>query len=206
MKDPGASAVALDGSRAFRKDAAANRQRLLDAAGQMLRTEPEQASMPRIAKLAGVGTATAYRYFPTLDNLLNSYLYGVVVQLRDYSHDRPTTGPRLFDDVLGEWLRLVGSYGPAMVQLRSRRGLLERLHDRDPVITAVRDAWERPIRALMRSEGVSDHHFEAALLLYNALFDPREVLDLLHSGMKTDDVKRNLTSTYKAALRGWSGS
>jgi AcrR family transcriptional regulator len=199
-------ALALGASRTLRRDAAANRQRLLDAAGEILRTRPERASMPSIAKLAGVGTATAYRFFPTLEVLLNSYLHGVVVQLRDYSHDRPTTGPKLFDDVLAEWLRLLGIYGPAMVQLRSRRGLLERLHARDPVVTTLRDAWERPIRAVMRNERIPDHHFEAALLLYNALFDPREVLDLLRTGMSQDELKARLTSAYKAAIRGWTGT
>jgi hypothetical protein len=39
-----------------------------------------------------------------------------------------------------------------------------------------------PIRGAMRNLGVLDRDFEYALWLYNALFDPREVVDLLDSG------------------------
>lgn len=202
--DAEAGAAPARSGRAIRADAAANRKRLIDAAGQMMRTEPTNASMPRIAKLAGVGTATAYRYFPTLQQLLTSYLQEVVTQLRDYSHDRPTTGPELFADVVDEWVRLLDTYGLAMVQIRSRRGLLERLHDRDPVVTTVRDAWERPIRAVMRDLGVADRHFEAALVLYNALFDPREVLDLMRLGMPPEEIKKRLTAAFTGALQGWA--
>ena len=56
--------------RSLRRDAAANRERILDSAGELLRTDPLQASMPSIARMAGVGTATAYRYFPTQKTLL----------------------------------------------------------------------------------------------------------------------------------------
>lgn len=192
--------------RSLRRDAAANRERILDAAGELLRTDPLQASMPSIARMAGVGTATAYRYFPTLEGLLNSYLLSVVTRLRDYSHDRPTTGARLFDEVASEWLRLLQTYGAAMVQLRSRQGLLERLNAHDRVIVILRDAWERPIRAVLRTEKLADEYFEAALLIYNVLFDPREVLDLRTTGMTDEDIRVRLTAAFKAAVRGWADS
>lgn len=184
----------------------ANRQRVLDATGEVLRSDPAAASMSRIAERAGVGTATAYRYFPTLDVLLTTYLHEVVLRLRDFSDDCPERGPQLFDAVAAQWLALVEQYGAAMVHLRSRRGLLERLHAQDPVIVTVRDAWERPIRSLMRAHGIDDDYFENALLLYNALFDPREVLDLRRMGYETDQIRIRLTATFVAALCAWAGT
>lgn len=189
-----------------RKDAVRNRAALLEAAGQILRERPEEASMAAVASCAGLSQATAYRYFSSIEDLLNAYLHQVVIRLRDFSHDCPATGPALFDEVAAEWFRLLDTYGTAMVQLRSREGLLKRLHRNDPVIGAVREAWERPVRALMRAEDVPDSEFDAALFLYNTLFDPREVLDLTAVFGDPDAVRRRLTATYRAALKGWSAT
>lgn len=196
--------VPRSGERSLRRDAAVNRQRVLVAAGEVLRSDPAGASMSRIAERAGVGTATAYRYFPTLDALLSTYLHDVVIQLRDFSHDCPERGPQLFDAVATRWLWLVEQYGPAMVHLRSRRGLLERLRAQDPIIVAVRDAWERPIRFMMRAHGVREEYFENALMFYNALFDPREVLDLRRVGYEPEEIRVRLTASFVAALRAWA--
>ena len=202
-KDP---VSALFPAQPLRKDAEQNRQRLLDAAGQLLRTVPHNASMPAIAKIAQVSPATAYRFFPSLEILLSSYLHGVVIQLRDFSHRQPQDGAELFDYVASEWLRLVEIYGETMVQLRSRQGLLERLHADEVVITTVREAWERPIRAVLRSENIAQEHFEGALLIYNVLFDPREVLDLRRAGLDPGEVRIRLTATFKSALHGWAST
>ncbi|MFG1687060.1 TetR/AcrR family transcriptional regulator [Nonomuraea sp. NPDC049269] len=187
-----------------RKDAVRNRQRLLEAAGEIIRTSPEEATMPKIAKAAGLSTATAYRYYPTLGELLNHYLYSVLVQLRDFSHDCPATGLELYSRVIDEWIRLVHVYGRTMVQLRPRTGLLARLRAHDSVITASRDAWERPIRAVLRSERLADDTFEPAFFLHNLMFDAREILDLSDLGLSDDEIKRRMVSAFKGAIRGWA--
>lgn len=187
-----------------RRDAVRNRKRLLEAAGHVLRTTSAEVSMPAIAEQAGLSIATAYRYFPTLEGLLNTYLHHVIILLRNYSHDCPKTGTALFEDVIAEWGRLLANYGAAMVHLRSRRGLIERLHEGDPVITTVRDAWERPIRSVMRELGVPDTQFDYALFLYNLIFDPREILDLERAGMNQQEALRQLISAYYGAIRAWA--
>ena len=188
-----------------RSDALRNRGRLLDAAGKVLRTQPGDASMPLIAAEAGLSVATAYRYYSSIDELLNAYLHSVVMALRNFSHDCPRTGRPLFTAVASEWVRLLGTYGAGMIQLRSRAGFLQRLYQHDEVISTVRDAWERPIRSVMRDLDVPDDEFDYALFLYNVLFDPREVLDLLQSGLTESALLDRLTSAYFGALRGWAG-
>ncbi|MGP3968324.1 TetR/AcrR family transcriptional regulator [Streptomyces sp. 6N223] len=188
----------------MRRDAIRNRRKLLEAAGETLRAEPSAATMAVIAERANLSVATAYRYFPSLDELLNAYLLGVIVKLRDYSHDCPKTGPALFEDVVREWARLVRSYGPAMVHIRSRTGFLTRLRENDEVITPVRDTWERPIRTVMRHLGVPDEHFDHALFLYNAMFDPREILDLINTGLTEEAAISHMTAAYYGALQGWA--
>lgn len=188
----------------MRRDAVRNRRKLLDAAGEVFRTEPDSATMPLVAERAGLGVATAYRYFPSLDDLYLAFQHSVIVQLRNYSHDCTKTGIALFEDVVAEWARLLRTCGSAMVHLRSRRGFLTRLREDDELIKAVRDAWERPIRGVMRHLGFPDEHFDHALFLYNMMFDPREVLDLTSTGLTENDALRRLTRAYYGALAGWA--
>jgi AcrR family transcriptional regulator len=189
-----------------RRDSVRNRRRLLDAAGDVLRTQPLEASMPLIAQKAELSVATAYRYFSTLDELHNAYMHQVGLTLRNYSDDSPRTGMALFEDVAGEWARLLRTYGTAMIQVRSRRGFIERLRAGDMVITTICTAWERPIRQVMRELQVPEDQFEYALSLYNALYDPREILDLMESGLSEEQVLKRLSSAYFGALRGWSAA
>ncbi|MFF3491996.1 TetR/AcrR family transcriptional regulator [Streptomyces sp. NPDC002795] len=190
-------------NRGPRQDAVRNRNKLLDAVGAILESEPASVSMPLVARRAGLSTATAYRYFSTLEELISAYVYSTIVELRNFSHDCPRTGTALFEAVAAERVRLVRRHGAATVQVRSRQGFLARLHAQDEVITAVRDIWERPIRAVLRQLDLADEHFDHALFLYNIMFDPRDILDLLATDLAEETVVRRLTRAYYGALRGW---
>ena len=53
-----------------RSDSVRNEQALVRAVGELLKENPEAATMPTpVADGAGLSLATAYRYFPTLDAL-----------------------------------------------------------------------------------------------------------------------------------------
>jgi AcrR family transcriptional regulator len=192
------------GQGSTRRDAVRNRARLIEAMGEILRADADAATMPAVAERAGLAVATAYRYFSTIEELRTAYLQNVIVQLRNYSHDCTKTGVALFEDVVGEWARLLRTYGPAMIQIRSRHGLLARLRAGDELITAARDTWERPIRGVMRHLGIPDHHFEHALFLHNVIFDPREIQDLVQAGLTERRALRDLAQAYYGALRGWA--
>lgn len=170
----------------------------------MLRDVPQNASMPAIAEKAQLSVATAYRYFPTLEELHSAYLHSVQVNLRDYSLASQFHGKELFEDVLERWVKLLETYGPAMIQVRSRQGFLSRLHAGDEVITTVHDAWERPIREVLRELGVPESRFYFALQIYNALFDPREINDMLQNRgpLSETEALRTLINAYYGALRG----
>ncbi|MFC7593679.1 TetR/AcrR family transcriptional regulator [Terrabacter sp. GCM10028922] len=177
---------------------------MLDAVGEVLATEPEAVTMPLVAERAGLSVATAYRYFPSLEELLTSYARELVVELRDYSHDCPKTGAALFEDVVDYWARSLTVHGPAIVQLRSHKGFLRRLMDNDELIGVVRDAWERPIRGVLRQLQLGDEQFNSALFLHNVLFDPRELFDLMDSGMEESEAVARLIGAYYGALQGWA--
>lgn len=58
-----------------RKDALRNRQRVLDAALEMVRGKGERVPLAQIAERAGVGIGTVYRHFPSREALLAELVY-----------------------------------------------------------------------------------------------------------------------------------
>ena len=59
---------------------------------------------------------------------------------------------------------------------------------------------------MLRSKGIGDEHFDHALFLYNQIYDPREVLDLVAEGMTMAEAMRFLTQVYYGALDGMVGA
>jgi AcrR family transcriptional regulator len=64
--------------RPMRRDAVANRQRLLDAAAQVFAEHGLEAGVEEIARVAGVGMGTLYRRFPTKDALIAALVHDVM--------------------------------------------------------------------------------------------------------------------------------
>ncbi|MHA6622479.1 TetR/AcrR family transcriptional regulator [Pseudonocardia sp. DLS-67] len=192
-------------ARRLRSDTRRNRRRLLEALGQIAREAPDQLTMKDVANRAEIGPATAYRYYSTLDDVLAAYVLGVVEELRDFGAGSSAAGRPLFDAVVDRWIDLLAEHGPVMVQLRSRRGFLERLHDGNETIAMVREAWRRPVEGLLADLGLPAQMLEHALFLNNMMYDPREIHDLLQeAGMTRREVTTRLTEAYLGALRGWA--
>lgn len=140
--------------------------------------------------------------------LHTEYLHTVLVNLRDYSLGSPQHGNALFEDVVARHVKLLETYGPAMIQLRSREGFLSRLHRGDGVINTLHEAWGRPVREALRELGLPEDLFEFALSFCNSHFDPREVDDLLKNRGRLSEAEaiRMLISAYYGALRGMAES
>jgi AcrR family transcriptional regulator len=62
-------------SRRTRRDALQNRDRVLDAATELVRSEGEKVPMAKIAERAGVGVGTVYRHFATREDLLGALVH-----------------------------------------------------------------------------------------------------------------------------------
>jgi AcrR family transcriptional regulator len=62
-------------ARQPRKDALRNRERVLDAATELVRRDGEKVPIAQIAEHAGVGVGTVYRHFPTREDLLAGLVY-----------------------------------------------------------------------------------------------------------------------------------
>jgi AcrR family transcriptional regulator len=64
--------------RPLRRDAAKNRERLLEAAGQVFDEQGLEASVADVARAAGVGMGTLYRRFPTKEALIDALVTEVL--------------------------------------------------------------------------------------------------------------------------------
>ncbi len=151
-----------------------------------------------VASLAGVSTATAYRHFASVDDVIQAF----VLQL-------PLRAAELFDlsggatnDALGSfcrwnecWIEACLEHGPLAVHLRSSQGFLQRRHEGEPVIAFACALIEPLLDAL-------DGDTTLMLFTWNVTSDPREVLDLHQMGWETtaiaDFVTRSVLATPPA--------
>ncbi|MGX7679306.1 TetR/AcrR family transcriptional regulator [Jatrophihabitans sp. DSM 45814] len=70
-------------ARPLRRDAAENRQRLLDAASQVFAENGLSAGVDEVARVAGVGTGTLYRRFPTKQALIDALVGQMRLRMQD---------------------------------------------------------------------------------------------------------------------------
>ncbi|WP_034594536.1 TetR/AcrR family transcriptional regulator [Hamadaea tsunoensis] len=101
-----------------RKDATYNRQRLVEAAGEVFRRDGTDAALDEIARTAGVANATLYRHFPTRERLLTAVYAQSIDAMCSDALERIESGA---DDALLVWL------GGVVEHMQANRGLREGL-------------------------------------------------------------------------------
>ena len=188
----------------MRSDTQRNRRELIKAAGQLFATRRGPISMTDVAKHAEISTATAYRHFPSVEDILAEYRYGVGEKLRDFSLKQESSGLELLEAVSRKWVDLVTRHGGAMLHTRSGEGYLARLRTGAFYLTVQADALERPLRETCDELGLMPLGDEA-MFLWNILFDPREILDLIQTvGLNKEQATARLVSALTGAMTGWN--
>jgi AcrR family transcriptional regulator len=158
-----------------RTDSRLTKERLIESVGLWV---AQHATAPlRLADLAavsGVSVATAYRHFASIDDVVRAY----VLLLPEQAAQRFAKSDRLqlsarerFHQWNRAWVRASLDQGSVAVHLRSPRGFLERRAEREPTVTFVCD-WVEPLLQPLVDDLIP------ALVVWNAVSDPREVLDL----------------------------
>ncbi len=134
------SNVSVQGSeKVLRRDAAENRQRLLDAAATVFSARGLDVGVDEIARVAGVGIGTLYRRFPTKDALISELVRQVLEDFLALAHDA-ASAPE------GEGLEQV-LYGSGAI-LASNRGCLSRMWNDDQT-TVLRNEYRRILFELL---------------------------------------------------------
>ncbi|MFF7725776.1 TetR/AcrR family transcriptional regulator [Streptomyces sp. NPDC008001] len=100
-----------DEERPLRADARRNRDKILAAAVRVFAEEGLNAHLERIAREAGVGTATLYRNFPTREALVEAAHRNEVAQLCDVVTELLAAKPPY--EALRAWTRLFMDYATA---------------------------------------------------------------------------------------------
>lgn len=188
----------------MRSDTERNRRRLVKAAAYLVARRGSSVRMADVAERAEVSTATAYRHFGSVDEILAQFRFDVGQRLLDFSAKSEERGLERLELVCGYWVRLVVKHGGAMVHTRSERGYLERLRAATPYLTVQADALLPVIAEAATDLGVDDPGDEA-LFLWNMMFDPREIFDLLRTVKLTEEqTARRLFAGFCGALVGWA--
>lgn len=160
--------------------------------------------MAELAKAAGMSTATAYRYFQSLEEVAQAYLVTTMTKLRDFAVGRQETGIDLLHVVSRYWVGIVQEHGGVLVQIRSRRGFYDRLQRRILSTELGMEARRRALVGVLEEKGLPSSMIEDAAMLYNTMFDPRDILDLIRlRGLDPESATRVLVSAFLGALCGW---
>src|SRR5690606_24338436 len=124
-----------------RRDAQRSRDRLLDAAGELLERTGPRFTLPDLARHAGLGTATVYRHFADLSDVFAAFESRAMRGTLDLVLAVP--GPSATDrfrQTCQVWVEhSMGEGAPARF-LRSPHGMLERYRASDPDVAALVNA------------------------------------------------------------------
>ena len=136
----------------LRSDTLRNRKLIIRSAGRLF-AEGRQATMADIARAAEVSTATAYRHFASVDEVLARFRFDVGSELLEFSQQQQATGLELLRLVSSKWVTLVVAHGRAMVHTRSGEGYLARLRTGATHLTVQADALSSKAAAFDRIRG-----------------------------------------------------
>lgn len=168
-------------ARPARRDAKRTRDRLLRAAAALLTAE-RTFTLSDVAAHAGVSTATAYRYFENAGDIALAVVSGFLDDVEERvqaAHVERDPERRLLQ-LCEIWVESVIAWGPALAHLRSPEGFLARRARRDPEMLRSLRHIEPAVRGVLRAASAvdpTDDEVSWALAVWNALADPREVLD-----------------------------
>lgn len=187
----------------MRSDTERNRRRLIKAAAYLVARKGSSVRMIDVAERAEVSTATAYRHFGSVDEILAQFRFDVGQRLLDFSTKCEDHGLEKLQAICEHWVRLVVKHGGAMVHTRSDQGYLARLRASTQYLTVQADALLPAITDAAEELGIQDPGDEA-LFIWNLLFDPREIFDLLRTvGMTEEQAGRRLFAAFCGAMVGW---
>lgn len=193
-----------------RVDSRETRRRLLEALRRLLDHGHEDVTLQTVAEEAGVSTATAYRYFGSAQEAVLAFILAFPDEVASAfaERERGERGVARLELWCETWISLVDEgWGTSLVYLRSPEGFLARRADGDAVISAVCRHVEPLMSEALEELEVSADSLELALFLWNAIYDPREILDLRRSLRWTRArIEHGLWAMFLGSLRGYAST
>lgn len=210
-KGRGAAAAGPEGRNVGKRvDSRATRRRLLAGLRRLLDHGHPDVTLQTVAEEAGVSTATAYRYFGSAKEAVLAYILEFPDQVAVVFAERERGERGLARVALWcqTWIELIDEgWGPSLVHVRSPDGFLARRAHGEAVISAVCRHVEPLMRDALEDLGMSRDSLDVALFLWNAIYDPREILDLRRTLRWTRArIEQALWGMFLGSLRGYTSA
>jgi len=180
----------------LRRDTARTRDRLLDAAGELLAERGTGFSLPDLARASGVATATVYRHFEDVRDVHGAFYHRLIDGLVAELNAIDSRGAERFAAIGERWVDLAIHWGRAATRIRSSEGFLQRVADGDPQTSALYAALAPVVEELVHDGTVPEQDLDYAVLLWITVFDERVIVDL--AGL--DWPPRRISTTLSASL------
>lgn len=191
-----------------RVDSRATRRRLLTALRRLLDHGHAGVTLQTVAEEAGVSTATAYRYFGSAEEAVLAYIleFPDEVAAAFAEREQGERGLARLASWCETWIGVIDEgWGASLVYLRSPKGFLDRRAEGDPVISAVCRHVEPLMCEALEELGMSEESLDVALFLWNAIYDPREILDLRRTLRWTRArIEQGLWGMFLGSLYGYA--
>ena len=189
-----------------RRDTARTRDRLLDAAGDLLAERGRGFPLPELARASGVATATVYRHFADVRDVHTAFyerlLGGLVTELAELRDADPSSGVERVERMGEVWVQRVIRWGRAATRIRSADGFLARVHDDDPLIGGMHDVLAPVVTSLIERGEIPHQDVDYAVLIWITVLDERVVVDLAGTlGWTAHRIARSLTASVLGAWR-----
>jgi AcrR family transcriptional regulator len=188
----------------LRSDTAWTRERLLDAAGELLAERGTAFSLPDLARASGVATATVYRHFRDTHDVHREYYYRLVDQLTEAIEAVPAHGRERFEEIGRRWVKLVARWGRGATHIRSPEGFLERVRAGDPPTSALHSCLSPVVEELVADAVIPPQDTDYAVLVWITVFDERVVVDL-HAALGWP-AERIAAALNASVLASWSAA
>lgn len=183
----------------LRRDTARTRDRLLDAAGELLAERGVGFSLPDLARASGVATATVYRHFDDEGDVHREFYYRLMDELVAELTAIPSEGVKRFEKIGQRWVELAIRWGRAATRIRSSDGFLERVGAGDPPTSALYAALAPVVEELVEGGAIPKQELDYAVLLWITVFDERVIVDLAGLGWPPCRISHALSASLLAA-------
>ncbi|HET6504225.1 MAG TPA: helix-turn-helix domain-containing protein [Amycolatopsis sp.] len=183
----------------LRRDTARTRDRLLDAAGELLAERGVGFSLPDLARASGVATATVYRHFEDVGDVHREFYYRLIDELVTELTAIPSRATTRFEHIGDRWVDLAIHWGRAATRIRSSDGFLERVTADDPPTSALYAALAPVIEELVADKVIPAQNTRYAVLLWITIFDERVIVDLAGLDWPPRRISRSLSASLLAA-------
>jgi len=128
-------------SPTLRRDAAANRERLISAALHVFNTEGLDAGVEQIAQRAGVGIGTLYRRFPTKEALIDFLVDALLLDITERAAAaRSVPGGHGLEQYLRELADQLSAYRGCLPRMWSQDGQRDHTELRRRISVLLREA------------------------------------------------------------------